>query len=205
MKPVQLIIALAFFVFCSHDVNAQLQFNFGIPLPAKMTVNLPSVVNYTSIAPMYIGGANPVNGGTPPYQFTWSPSAGLDNPFLPNPLYSPNGNLQFVLTVTDAKGCEVKHTVSILPAGMNEDPLGTYFEIYPNPSSGLVYVNYDKSKFDFSQVEICDLIGARLISFKSEELSSPPALDLSGLKDGLYIISFIVDGQKKSKSITILR
>ncbi|MGL5891615.1 MAG: gliding motility-associated C-terminal domain-containing protein [Bacteroidia bacterium] len=43
-----------------------------------------------------------VTGGTPPYTYSWSPSAGLNNATIANPTATPTGNAQYILTVTDA-------------------------------------------------------------------------------------------------------
>ena len=53
-------------------------------------------------------GANPAaTGGTPPYTYAWSPSTGLSNTSVPNPVVTGLGNTQtYLYTVTDANGCK---------------------------------------------------------------------------------------------------
>lgn len=43
-------------------------------------------------------------GGTPPYSFAWSPTAGLDDPNARNPVATPAATTTYTLTVTDALG-----------------------------------------------------------------------------------------------------
>lgn len=46
-----------------------------------------------------------VTGGTPAYLYSWSPSSGLSNPNVDNPLATPSGTSSYTLTVTDMNGC----------------------------------------------------------------------------------------------------
>jgi hypothetical protein len=52
-----------------------------------------------------IGGNPTASGGTPPYSYSWSPTAGLDDPSAPNPIASPASSTAYCVTVTDSKGC----------------------------------------------------------------------------------------------------
>ncbi|MCX7650925.1 MAG: gliding motility-associated C-terminal domain-containing protein [Flavobacteriales bacterium] len=56
-----------------------------------------------------------VNPNVPGYQFQWSPSNGLSNPSIPNPVASFNtpGNKLIQLTVTSPQGCVKKDTITI--------------------------------------------------------------------------------------------
>ncbi|MHC1708242.1 MAG: cohesin domain-containing protein [Bacteroidales bacterium] len=46
-----------------------------------------------------------VTGGTPPYNYQWSPATGLNNPTIQNPIASPAGTTFYTLVVTDMNGC----------------------------------------------------------------------------------------------------
>ncbi|MCX6270215.1 MAG: GEVED domain-containing protein [Bacteroidetes bacterium] len=45
-----------------------------------------------------------VVGGVPPYDFVWSPAAGLSNPFIANPIDTSHVTTTYTVTVTDALG-----------------------------------------------------------------------------------------------------
>ncbi|GEM_PF-4301342 len=55
--------------------------------------------------PVYIGGSPSASGGTPPYTYSWSPAASLDDATLASPLANPSVTTSYTLTVTDANGC----------------------------------------------------------------------------------------------------
>ena len=67
----------------------------------------PQSVNLTSSA----------SGGTPGYTYSWSPSTGLNNAAIANPVASPLVTTIYTLTVTDSKGCtrSLSITIKVLP------------------------------------------------------------------------------------------
>jgi hypothetical protein len=52
-------------------------------------------------------------GGVEPYTYSWTPAASLNNATLLNATASPTANTQYVLTVTDAQGWQLKDTVAV--------------------------------------------------------------------------------------------
>jgi gliding motility-associated-like protein len=47
------------------------------------------------------------------YTYEWFPKENLDNPFIPNPVYTPGTTSQFVVTVTNSKGISVSDTINL--------------------------------------------------------------------------------------------
>ncbi|MBL4818087.1 MAG: hypothetical protein JKY15_02480, partial [Deltaproteobacteria bacterium] len=61
-----------------------------------------------------LGGSPVVTGGTGSYNYSWSPTAGLDNSVLANPKASPSSTTQYLVTVTDAiTGCSNYDSVNV--------------------------------------------------------------------------------------------
>ncbi len=59
-------------------------------------------------------GANPTaSGGTPPYSYQWSPTSGLSNSAIPNPIANPTVPTWYTLVVTDAAGNTATDTVGV--------------------------------------------------------------------------------------------
>lgn len=60
-----------------------------------------------------VGGWAIANESKNPYFYTWSPPNGLSNPFSPNPISTPVGDIDYVLNVVDACNIVVKDSVRI--------------------------------------------------------------------------------------------
>ncbi len=73
-----------------------------------LSADLPLVANagpdkyICSGSSVIIGGTPAAGGGTEPYNYSWSPSTGLSNPNIANPIASPTTTTTYTLTVTDA-------------------------------------------------------------------------------------------------------
>jgi autotransporter-associated beta strand protein len=55
--------------------------------------------------PVAIGGSPTASGGSGPYSYSWSPTAGLSDPTAANPLATITGMTTYTVTVMDANGC----------------------------------------------------------------------------------------------------
>jgi hypothetical protein len=77
------------------DAGADKSFCFGDPAGAQ------------------IGGSPTGSGGTPPYTYSWSPAAGLDDATLANPTATPGASQTYTVTVTDANLCEDTDAVDV--------------------------------------------------------------------------------------------
>lgn len=78
------------------------------------------------------------------------------------------------------------------PSTLNES-----LRIYPNPTSGLLYIADRRLKGNDVEVEIYDLVGIMVLKQTfSGKNSGELALDLSHLKQGLYLISVLINGER---------
>jgi len=60
-----------------------------------------------------LGGNPTATGGTTPYVYKWSPTAGLSSSTVPNPTAHPASSTNYYVTVTDALGCTAVDSASI--------------------------------------------------------------------------------------------
>ncbi|MEA3497227.1 MAG: hypothetical protein U9R42_14465 [Bacteroidota bacterium] len=60
-----------------------------------------------------IGGSPTASGGIPPYTYIWSPSLGLTNTSVSNPLASPNNTTNYFLKIIGSNGCVDYDTVNV--------------------------------------------------------------------------------------------
>jgi len=91
----------------------------GIALQISIVVNpLPGLIMGpdTTIAPGTNTTLNPsVTGNIVAYQ--WSPSTGLNDPAVKNPVASPSVTTEYTLNITDDKGCEASGSMKVTVAG----------------------------------------------------------------------------------------
>ncbi len=66
------------------------------------------------------GGNTQLNGsatgGTTPYTYLWTPSTGLNNPSIANPVSTPASTITYTLTVTDNNSCSSSDQVTVTVA-----------------------------------------------------------------------------------------
>src|SRR5205085_62624 len=64
-----------------------------------------------------IGGASQLSaiglGGTPPYQYTWSPAGSLDDAHSATPVATPINTTTYSVTVSDAVGASASGSVTV--------------------------------------------------------------------------------------------
>ncbi len=109
-----------------------------------------------------LGGNPTAQGGTPTYNYTWSPNNSLNSSNVANPIASPLQSTTYTLVVTDAHGCISSDTVRItihprptVSAGVNDTICsGTCVALGGSPTasggSGSTYVYSWTPAFFFS-------------------------------------------------------
>ena len=90
----------------------------------------------------------------------------------------------------------VSTTFTVL--GNNDLSFDSYFNLSPNPTSSILNL-YIKNQVDPKSVEIYNPLGQLVLSKESDINSNNIALDVSGLKDGVYVISINTNKGKTSK------
>ena len=93
------------------------EINIDICAGITRTIYTGTVNGAGPFGPQNINLTSTVSGGTPGYSYSWSPAAGLNNPFIANPVASPAVTTTYTLTVTDSKGCtrSLSITINVLP------------------------------------------------------------------------------------------
>lgn len=91
------------------------------------------------------------------------------------------------------------------PVGVEENALNSSLNIYPNPSNGMVFVNFSMSKASDIRFELYNAVGELV---RNMNTSAPAGIqlrqmDLSELSNGAYFLNIMADGMKTSRMITI--
>jgi hypothetical protein len=98
--------------------------------PSTVNVSIPGLQYVCENGGVYIGGFNPIVGGTPPYNYSWSPNTNLINYGNGRALVSNvTSNGTYYLTVTDSLGLSATDSVNVL---INYPLVPELYTLYPD-------------------------------------------------------------------------
>jgi len=69
-----------------------------------------------------LGGQPASAGGSGSFTYAWAPAAGLSDSTIPHPIATPAVTTEYILTVTDAAGCQQSDTVMVRVNDLPERP-----------------------------------------------------------------------------------
>lgn len=154
----------------------------GCLITANVTIQEPTALEY-SIENIIEEGVDigfvevQANGGTAPYEYSWSTGA------IGNSAAIPVNENHFV-TITDANGCELTTENFFIFLGLEE--LNVSFSIYPNPADETLVVSTERSFGSDTRLTIFDLSGKIL---KHENTSTfPYFINVSEIPVGFYLL-----------------
>lgn len=155
-----------------------------------------------------IGGLSPL-GGTPPYGYSWSPTSGLSNSGIAQPMASPGVSTNYVLTVSDLANCTAFDTVFVeidtcvgLVPGIGIEA----FDLFPNPSAGqfkvLLRGNYLQAPLQLRVMNaLGQVITTRTLGTLSGQLETD--FDLQRVSKGSYIVEIRAGDVRLTRRIVL--
>ena len=91
---------------CSDEVK------LGVPI--ELLTNVSLLFDSIQICPGEQVGLNPNGNSNPNYQYSWSPQFGLDNPFVPNPIASPDSAIVYSVIISSMDSvCQKELSVAV--------------------------------------------------------------------------------------------
>lgn len=82
---------------------------------------------------------------------------------------------------------------SMPPLGVFENSSYAPVQVFPNPSSGIIFIKY-KPKSSYLQLEIIDFLGKKVSDFPIPAFHSEKQVDISHLPQGVYLLK-VKDGE----------
>ncbi|TAL67075.1 MAG: T9SS type A sorting domain-containing protein [Bacteroidetes bacterium] len=95
-----------------EDVKS-LDVNISASIP-KLTVDAGPDKEICMNDSVQLSSTNPASGGQPPYKYLWTPSFGLSNDTIPNPIANPDNSTQYLLTVWDSLDSTISDSVYVV-------------------------------------------------------------------------------------------
>lgn len=139
------------------------------------------------------------NAGAP-YTFVWSNSATTED--LTNVL---PGTYQ--VTITDVNGCTLDTAFVVsFTTGLVELE-GMEFKVYPNPSTGTVYIEFTQNPAEEIQVEVFNTLGQRIIerTYDAQSIQDRIRIEVDNTVSGTYMMKISSAGQYTTKRVVILK
>ena len=203
-------ILLALCVF-STFTKAQVNIELNINQPPPLVVTTGTGQTICAGGNSSIGGT--ATGGKEPYTYAWSPSTGLSNATIANPVASPSVTTTYALTVTDANNCKSTDNIMITvdPCTGINNASGTAgvgnFSIVPNPNRGSFSVVWSSIPVnDLVVLEIYNFQGKRLYSgsFRNRNIPLIIPIDIDGMNKGIYLVKVLHENATYTEKIIIL-
>jgi hypothetical protein len=123
---------------------------------------------------------------------------GIENGYF-HPTIAGPGLHEMFYTYTNSLGCE--NTASVLIwvdvcSFIDNRDINAAISIFPNPASGIVYLQNRDAEIKLLEVHLTDLYGRRVSSLKNIEGRELISIDIENLPQGIYVIEAIARDQK---------
>jgi len=156
-----------------------------------------------------LGGSPTATGGTKEYVYLWSPIDGLDDPTSANPIATPSQTTKYILTVSDANGCQLMDFVNVIVdacLGIDEDILDNDLAIFPNPSTGIFTISGFRVNSQKIKISLINSMGKEILTRWLPEGSESEQFDLAGegFVKGIYFFRILTDKQVLIRRIQII-
>jgi hypothetical protein len=140
-------------------------------------------------------------GGTPPYSYLWDTNANSQNT---STAINLTGNTTYSVTVTDSLGCSSVDMITV-SVGIEKIEKIERFDLYPNPSSGIFYIDILLQKEEEIKLEVRDVLGKVIWvkEFKGKHIK--PLANLSKIPNGVYFVTLKIKSKVETKIIKIIR
>jgi hypothetical protein len=119
---------------------------------------------------------------------------------------SPTTDQLYTLTTVDVNGCSADNSVMIYVDSCNTDisELSSRFSIYPNPSSGIVNIEFNNFDNNINQISVLNVLGEEIFIFN--DLSNSEifkTVDFDSYAKGVYLIKIKTDVGEINKKLII--
>ncbi|MBL4736273.1 MAG: T9SS type A sorting domain-containing protein, partial [Flavobacteriales bacterium] len=193
---------------CANTFTCNISDTAGCSAVETVTITEPGALVVSVITiPASPGGSDgsataSTVGGTGPMAFLWDDS-GAQTTATATGLSTGTYNV----TVTDANGCTVTEIASISDGtGIWDYQLGVRFEVYPNPTTGVVVFDLELLEVSGITIQILDIVGGLVYQtahtsvhlFKRET-------DLSALANGIYLVRLSTEKGSVERRIVIAK
>ncbi len=190
-----------YYYFYNWEVQETGCTSIRIPATAFIHSNAPTAdYSYSNNSTSFTFTDNSINGVYYNWDFDDGNTSNLQNP---THVFLSTGNFNVKQVVSNGCGADsLTKTILVDPSGISEkDESG--LSIYPNPSNGIIYLNFDEMQMDIFDIEVLDVLGKRIYFQQNVSGAGLLSIDLSAYGKGLYNLRIIRNKQQSQHKIIL--
>jgi len=149
------------------------------------------------------------SGGVPPYSYQWKDSQGVPIPPAINDSLTNVQEATYLVTVTDANGCDTTFIAIIgaPPIGLVELNNENSISVYPNPNNGQFIIQFNGVIKDVYTIEVRNILGQTVYDEEINISGGPSVwiqMDLSNLNRGAYLLNVINSTSERTHKLIVI-
>jgi hypothetical protein len=124
-----------------------------------------------------------------------------------NQSYSVTANGLYTVEVTNSFGCtSISNATNFTATGISSVADNTVLTIFPNPSNGIVTLNFS-GKNEHIVIEVINDLGQKVFTEEVNDCSNDcnKIIDMSSFKKGIYLFRIMADGNSQTKKILLIK
>lgn len=172
----------------------------GCTLSGSFEINEPDPVTISSVEVSRPTNSNSgdgsiditVEGGTPPYIYSWMTEDEFFSDDEDLELLFPG---EYVVEVTDSRGCLVTSELFSLEeiTSINDPIINAKITVYPNPSARYLFVDVKDLDFDRGRLTIVNMNGQMV--HQHDLKTETDRIDIQSLAGGVYVFKLDIDDE----------
>ena len=91
--------------------------------------------------------------------------------------------------------------MDLITVGIDEKALAQQFNVYPNPTTNTITVDFDNAKFAIQSIEISDARGRKVKTVFNESVNGKLTVNLGDFPQGLWLFTFLTNEGNFSKRV----
>jgi len=174
-----------------------------------ITVNISAIILdlgsdtiFTDQPDTVILDAGTATGGTTPYTYQWQDSS-------LNSTFNVTAVGCYSVTVTDINTCSAADTICIALSSYIDNLSDKNFNIsiYPNPNKGTFHLNFCVEKPENIIIQVINDLGQNVYKQEHKKFKGNynKEIDISSLKNGIYMLNIIVGENTYTRNISVMQ
>lgn len=193
-----------FMLIFSYDISAQATHLITLQSnqPPQLFADAGVDTSLTTMGTYILGGIPAGAGGTPPFQYQWSPATYLNTDTVANPVFTHDGSypyVEFYLTVTDDRNCRATDSVMVTLLYYSiEEIAKPILRVYPIPATSYLAIELPGPG---GEVSLYSLDGKLIVKQSVDNELTMLAVDK--IPRGVYLLSYSKEELKQTMKVIL--